>query len=418
MERYSLLKGSRPLRRNRLPLNRLFFFGILILFIVVLIIGFRFSGAHRDLQNQAEWALALSDVPPGDMGTNYLLYGIYEEEGELYLEDIFLLNYPADKKTPHVIFVPGELLLSRRASSENVTQTPPPERDDGETENDEDNGVINNRLATLFFPSHFYEEGGTKGLIEQLSYFLGVPVHYFLEVDYQGVPEMVDYRGGIDYRGYMLRGEEYYEYFLEGQRDEEPVERALRRMQALGSLVEYVGEKRGVFSKSRSVRKASPYLDTNMSWNELEEFYQSLDPLLAGKKDDVIRLPGTWRQQIDGKNVFEPQREQISYLMANLGKEFILPREMITVEVLNGCGVAGIAAKVGELLTAEGFKVVNVDNADSFEYPRSQVIARQQEMDPAREVAVLIPGAELFKEEIDGYEAMVTVIIGKNFTLD
>ncbi|MEW5919991.1 MAG: LCP family protein [Bacillota bacterium] len=398
MERDNLLRRKTRVKRGRMPLNRLFFFLAFVLFIIVLIIGFRFSGAYNDLQNRADWALALRKAPLEEKGSNYLIYGVYQKEGEYYLEDIFLLNYPPGVKSPHIIFIPGEMLLNRQDDSKN--DTAPPEKE------------------TFYFPVHFYEEGGAKLLIQQLSYFLSVPVHYFLGINYGGIPEMVDYRGGINYRGYVLNGNDYYDYFLQGERDEEPLQRALRRMQALGNLVEFVGEKRGIFSKSRSVRKAAPYLDTNMSWKELQEFYPTLESVFSAKGDEVISIPGMWRRQIDGEYYFEPERGLISYMMANLGKEFILPRELITVEVLNGSGVAGIAAKVAEILREQGFQVVNVGNADSFDYARSRVIARQAEIEPAKAVVDFIPGAELLKEEVKDFPTMVTVIIGKNFNLD
>lgn len=404
--------------RKRMPLSRILFFAGFLVFIVVLLIGFRFSGSHKDLQNTAEWALAMSDAPGGDAGKNYLIYGIYEENGELNLDDMFFLNYPPETKDPHVIFIPGEMLLNRHTEIENGI-APAAGDNDGTAANDEHaERSRKERVATFFFPYHFYAEGGQQFLIEQLSHFLGVPIHYFLELDYGGIPEMVDYRGGISYQDDELKGDDYYEYFLRGENDEKPLDRALRRMQDLGGLVDFVGEKKGIFSKSRSIRKASPYLDTNMSWNELEEFYQSLDPLLYGKKEDVITLPGVWRQQIDGEYYYEPERDLISHMMDNLGKELILPRELITVEVLNGSGVTGIAAKVADILREEGFDIVNVDNADSYDYARSHVISRKEEMGPAREVALLIPGAELLKEELEDFEAMITVIVGKNFTTD
>ncbi len=419
MERDNLLRRSPTVKRSKLPLNRLYFFVALLLFIVVLIIGFRFSGAHNDLQNRAEWALSLSDAALREQGTNHLLYGFYEKGGSMLLEDIFLINYPPDMESPHIIFIPGEMLFNRQVESLEISSL---ENSDEIPGNEENNLGTNERINTFYFPVHFYKEGGAKLLIDQLSYFLGVPVHYYLELNYEGIPEMVDYRGGITYRGYDLDGDDYYDYFLQGERDELPLGRALRRMQSLSSLVEYVGEKRGVFSKSRSVRRAAPYIDTNMTWDELDNFYVSLAPLFSDQennlKDNVIEVPGVWREHIDGDTYFEPNNELISYMMTNLGKEFILPRELITVAVLNGSGVAGIAAQVAELLEEKGFQVVDVDNADSFDYPRSQVISRQDGMEPAREVAVVIPGSELLKEPVEGSPAMVTVIVGKNFTLD
>lgn len=387
-----------------MPRNRILFILAFVLFIIVLTIGFRFSGAQNDLQNTAEWALALRRPPLDDKGANYLIYGVYTKEGGIRMEEIFLLNYPPGAVYPHIIFIPGELLLNR---AEQQNGTPPPEQagEDGEPAEERN---------TYFLPANLYAEDGARLLISQISYFLGVPIHYYLGIDYGGIPVMVDYLGGIAYRGEVLRGDDYYGYFLRGEADEKPLQRALRRMQMLDLLVEAVGEKRGLFSKSRSLRKAAPYLDTNISWREMEEFYPSLAPLFSGKESEVTVLPGAWHRRIDGEYYYKAERGLISYLMANLGKDFILPRELVTVEVLNGSGVAGIAGKAAAMLQEHGFHVVNVDNADSFDYTRTQVISRQAEMGPAKEVAEIM-GAELLKEEVPGFPAMVTVIVGRNF---
>jgi len=45
------------------------------------------------------------------------------------------------------------------------------------------------------------------------------------------------------------------------------------------------------------------------------------------------------------------------------------------------------------------------------------VISHLEQIEPAREIAVLIPGSEFFKEPLPDHPVMVTVIIGKNFSL-
>ncbi|HAP31716.1 MAG TPA: hypothetical protein DCQ14_01480, partial [Firmicutes bacterium] len=301
--------------------------------------------------------------------------------------------------------IPGELLLNRRAEQQNGTPAPEQAGEKSEPAGDRN---------TYFLPANLYAEGGARLLISQISYFLSTPIHYYLGIDYGGIPVMVDYLGGITYRDNILQGNDYYGYFLRGEADEKPLQRALRRMQMLDLLVEAVGEKRGLFSKSRSLRKAAPYLDTNISWREMEEFYPSLSSLFSGNESEVTVLPGTWQRRIDGEYYYKAELGLISYLMTNLGKDFILPRELVTVEVLNGSGLAGIASKAAVILKEHGFHVVNVDNADSFDYARTQVISRQAEMGPAKEVAEIM-GAELLKEEVPGFPAMVTVIVGRNF---
>lgn len=403
-----LSKNQLRLRRNRIQRKRILFVMVFAFLIIVLVTGFRFIGTHNDLQNTAQWAMALRKAPFEDTGANYLIYGVYTKGQELRMEDIFLLNYPPGAVDPHIIFIPGDLIINRQPEQQNGTPSP------GQTGEDDEPAEVMN---TYFLPARLYADGGAELLISQLSYLLGVPIHYYLGVDYGGISAIVDYLGGIAYGGNVLSGNDFYGRFLQVETDGSRPQIALRRMQMLDLLVKAIGEKRGLFSKSRSLRKVAPYLDTNISLSEMEVFYPSLALLFSGKDSAVTVLPGTWRQRIDGGYYYKPDTGLISYLMANLGDDFILPRQLVTVEVLNGSGVAGIAGKVALMLQEHGFQVVNVDDADSFDYARSRAISRQAEMEPARAVADIV-GAELLKEEVPGFPAMVTVIVGKDFSLE
>ena len=92
----------------------------------------------------------------------------------------------------------------------------------------------------------------------------------------------------------------------------------------------------------------------------------------------------------------------------------LMPEE-ITVEVLNGSGAPGVAGKFAEELQELGYQVVEVDNADSFDYSRSQVINRL-EGDEAWEVLGKIPQAEFLSEIYEEGDAMITVILGSDYS--
>lgn len=388
--------------RPRLRKKRLFFLLALILLIAVLLSGIHFLSSFQALQNRADWAKSLRTAPQTD-SINYLLYGLVDNNEETTIKEMFFLNYPASGGPFHIIFIPGEILL-HRLEEKNGTF---------ESLSGEENGEKG--LKPFYTPSHFYNEGGAELLIKQISFFLDAPVHHYLEANYTGIPGLVDHRGGIPYKGYVLKGQDYFDYFLKGESKEEPLEKALRRVSSLGNLVKFLGEKKGITSISRIIREASPYFKTDLSWKELKEFHENLEPLF-NPQGLIIQLPGSWRD-LNGESFFEPNYSQLAMMMENLGKEFILPRELITVQVLNGSGVAGIASKVGELLRGEGFQVIKVDNADSFEYQCSRVISHFEQIEPAKEIAMLIPGAEFFKEPSPDHPVMITVIIGKNFSL-
>lgn len=89
----------------------------------------------------------------------------------------------------------------------------------------------------------------------------------------------------------------------------------------------------------------------------------------------------------------------------------------IRIEVLNGCGVAGVAEKVGRYLREAGFDVMTWKNADSFNYPETIVIDRTGNLDNARRVAGAM-GLRTHIQQIvhDPYRIeQVAVIIGRDY---
>jgi hypothetical protein len=377
-----------------------YFLVALVLLIAVVFTGVRLLGSYRSVQNQAAWALSLRDASQ-DEGTNYLLYGLSDQKKDIFIEELFLLHFPATDSEPRLFFIPGKVLLHRLQNAENGL----------ENDSEEDN----EHLSSFYTPSHFYSEGGAKYLIEQLSFFLGIPVHHYLEINYEGIPEMVDYKGTIPYREYTLQGRDYFAYFMNPE-DEEPLELALRRAKMLGNVVEFLSDEGGFFSTPKLLSKVAQYLSTDLSWKELNDFYKNLDPLFKSEQL-VITIPGTWKEINGDELFFEPEWKKINEMTANLGDDFTLPPQVITVEVLNGSGAPGVASRVGEMLHEAGFQVVSIDNADHFDYQLSQVISRVDDIGAAKDIAEIIPGAEFLKDPIPQHPAMVTVILGKNFTL-
>lgn len=397
--------------------KRLFFIFIFILFLVVVSLGTRYVRSFQDLQNKSSWAVNLRNASQ-IAGTNYLLYGLVENNGAADIEEMFFLNYSPEGASCNIVFIPGKILMHRLEENEEPSRAQT-EGEASESAGSEDGGTEDeaskeDTILPVYTPSHFYNEGGGELLIKQVARFLNVPVHHFIEIKYNGIATLVDYKGGISYQGYNLNGQDYLDYFLREGEDEEPLTRALRRAKTISEFISILGENKGFLGISSLVKEASPYIDTDFSWKELQDNY-AVFSTLVDPQSMIVELPGLWRD-FDGELFFEPNRSQIASMMGNLGKKFILPRELISVEVLNGSGVSGVAAQVGQMLEDEGFQVVRIDNADNFDYQRSHVISRLEDIEPAKEVAILIPGAEFFKEPLAEYPAMVTVIIGKNFS--
>lgn len=100
-------------------------------------------------------------------------------------------------------------------------------------------------------------------------------------------------------------------------------------------------------------------------------------------------------------------------ILEALAKKVPAPPE-VNVEVLNGAGIEGAAAKVKEQLRANGYNVVAVANAPSFDYKNTVVIAGKEHRDAAAKIAALF-GLE--EKRIEEQEFDVKIIIGDDFTL-
>lgn len=88
----------------------------------------------------------------------------------------------------------------------------------------------------------------------------------------------------------------------------------------------------------------------------------------------------------------------------------------IRVEILNGCGEAGVVDRFARLLRSAGFDVIKTGNARSFSYIESMVLDRAGRRDYADEVArVLQIRAVIQQIKDDPYRIEdVTLIIGRD----
>jgi LCP family protein required for cell wall assembly len=85
----------------------------------------------------------------------------------------------------------------------------------------------------------------------------------------------------------------------------------------------------------------------------------------------------------------------------------------VTLDVLNATATAGLAAEVGDQLTAQGFSVANVGN-ESAAVDRTVVRHGSDAAEAARTVAAAVPGATLLLDERIDADA-VHLVIGPGF---
>lgn len=89
----------------------------------------------------------------------------------------------------------------------------------------------------------------------------------------------------------------------------------------------------------------------------------------------------------------------------------------IQVEVLNGCGVSGVAEKLTDHLRSNKIDVVNLGNYRSFEIENSIIISRNEKIHNAEIVAAIVglDDQNIIQQINPDYMLDVTFILGKDY---
>lgn len=91
--------------------------------------------------------------------------------------------------------------------------------------------------------------------------------------------------------------------------------------------------------------------------------------------------------------------------------------EVIQIEVLNGCGVAGVATRFTNALRNNGFDVVDSGNFETFDVRETIVIDRSGNLDHAIKIAraLGIEEKNIIREVSPNFFLDATVVIGSDF---
>ncbi|MEX2602059.1 MAG: LytR C-terminal domain-containing protein [Balneolaceae bacterium] len=95
----------------------------------------------------------------------------------------------------------------------------------------------------------------------------------------------------------------------------------------------------------------------------------------------------------------------------------VLISDIIQLEVLNGCGVSGIASLFTSTLREYGFDVVETGNFDNYDMTESIILSRTGNMENARKVAQAlgIPAERILIEQSPEFYLDATLVIGSDY---
>ena len=360
--------------------------------------------------------------PPPKRGEriNILLLGIDQREGETgpwRTDTMILATLDSQTKTAGMISIPRDLWVEIPGYGENRVNT-----------------------------AHFF--GGPTLAKQTVQYNLGIPVHYYAVLNFQGFERIIDILGGItiDVKS-PIKDDKYPDenygyktiYFPAGVQhmDGETAliyartrhggsdfNRIRRQQQVL------LATQRQAISLSYHLIPKIPALMMTMG-NTLETDLQPSDILALAPLASQVRLEDTKMRIIDssmtvpftttnGANVLWPDREKIGKLVEEVfASPTPIPEETATLEVWNGTPISGLAENTTAYLREQGYQVISFGNAKQLTYQRTLIVDRTGKSYTANLLAQLLnldPSYIESDPELES-EADICIILGRDFSL-
>ena len=286
--------------------------------------------------------------------------------------------------------------------------------------------------------------GGPSCLVDTIVEFTGIGVNHFVQVDFAGFIEIVDALDGVTiyleeplhdvHAGVDLpagcveldgttalgfvRARRVDSDFGRIARQQRFIREVVTEAASVGTLVNLPRLYQLVEAGARAVDT-----DRDLSIGQMRRIAFSLRNL-EPERLDTRTVPAVPRT-IDGVAFVVAIEEEAEELFRAFREARVAPDDLGTedlqeitiadvppVQILNGSGVAGVAASATEFLEGRGFEVAETGNADSFDFQSTQVVYAADQLEEAELLAEALGGASLVPGDPD---QPLTVVIGMDF---
>ena len=313
------------------------------------------------------------------------------------------------------------------------------------------------RINTAHFlgESYDYPGGGPALAKKTVQYALGIPVHYYVRVNFEGFEKLVDAIGGItidveeaihddEYPdgnyGYMtidipagmqhMDGKTALQYararhggtdFVRSERQQQVVKAIRDKVLRLDIPLTRIPE---------MLRIVGGSVQTDLSLSDMYTLAKlgreiSTEKIKNAVVDETMTTPQTTP---DGAQVLIPNRARIREVVndlfggpapttiAALSEKELIAQEAAKIEVQNGTLTPGLAERTAEYLTDLGYSVVSFSNADRSDYATSVVLDYSGKINT---VSFLVKRFSIVPENIRHYtgvqsEVDVRLVLGRD----
>lgn len=278
--------------------------------------------------------------------------------------------------------------------------------------------------------NHAYAFGGEKLISKTVSSFLDVPIHFYAVADFNGFVNIIDELGGVEidvekemhyvdkaggveihlYPGkQILDGEKSLQYIRFRQDKFGDLGRIKRQQKLALAVIKKMMSFNSITKIPQISEGMKGYIETDIKIQDAI----ILANLFKGVNQEKFRVETVQSKPvyIEGVSYLEPNVEEVQQRVKSLiyGKN-----SGVKVEVLNGNAMSGIARKIAKDLELQGFKVINIGNADNFDYEKTKIIVYSKEVNLDNEFKKLFNDFEIVKEYRTQSDLDLVIILGKD----
>ncbi|MDR3302535.1 MAG: LCP family protein [Spirochaetaceae bacterium] len=295
-----------------------------------------------------------------------------------------------------------------------------------------------------------YDGQSPDDFISEIENLLAIDISYLMIFDLPTLEKTVDLLDGVTvsipqaitiYDGKdsilfpagrtVLDGDKMREY-ISYENEEGDIELPRqRRERFFTGFLKRLSEKNSFLKKPELTAILNGLLRTNMSQRTRTELFDEFAKIDADRIA-VQTIGGNFRE-VSGKQLLFPfydgslVKDIVRQTLAALTREgaFSSSGRVITVEILNGTNVAGLAGRTAELIRVFGYDVIKIGNATDGNYDKTEIIDHTRQKAEVQIFADIIrceniktDASEIGSEndmQTYEYKADLTLIIGKDF---
>ena len=301
--------------------------------------------------------------------------------------------------------------------------------------------------------AHFYGElnGGQGPALAKATVEanLGIPIDYYVRLDFEGFKEIVDTLGGVtidveapirddmfpdDDYGYRtiyipagrqeMDGEMLLQYVRTRHRGND-FERVKRQQQALRALAQRVLDLNLLPRLPELISTVFDTISTDIQPLEILALANlgnqiGLDGLEMKAIDESLATPFV---TLDGAQILLPDKAGIEAML----QELFAPStslaslenkgQEVRIVVRNGTTQVGLAEEVADLLYRRGYDVQEQIDLDLPQYEETVITSREESMELARNLAGLLGIDRVLLASFEGEDAEITILLGRGFAL-